>query len=299
MRPRARRPRGASWLLALALVAGAGCAKQPSAAGPGTGAPPPSGGLHAGEVRVTWFGQSYYLFEDAAGHRVAIDPFGDIGLSRPAVEADVVLVTHEHFDHNNVAGVGGSPIVVHGLGADERFGPRLGADQPMASGTTKQAVVLGDILKDGAITVIPGYHDDRRGADRGEDAFFRWTMGGIAICHLGDIGQTALSADQLKAIGTVDVLFIPVGGKFTVNAEQAAALMAQVKPRLTVPMHYRIPHLSVEIDGVDAFLLGRQFWTAPSNSIVLKKDAERGVTVVGESAPPASVPVLVFSSPPN
>jgi len=296
----ARRFRWAYWLLAPILVAGTGCAKQPGAPGTGSSsvAAPPAGGLQPGQVRVTWLGQSCFFFEEAGGRRLLIDPYGDIGFPLPTVEPDVVLVTHEHFDHNNVAGVSGGPIVVHGLGADAHFGPRLGNDPPIAAGAAEKSVVeLSGILAGGSIAVIPGYHDDRQGSERGEDAFFRWQMNGITFCHLGDIGQTAFSQGQRAAMGTVDVLFIPVGGTYTVDAERAALLVAAVKPRFAVPMHYKIPKLKVDLAGVDAFLLGKQFWTAPTNSIVFAKDAQGAVQVVGASAPRTTVPILVFRSP--
>jgi L-ascorbate metabolism protein UlaG (beta-lactamase superfamily) len=188
-------------------------------------------------MRVRWFGQSSFLL---TGERsVFIDPFGDMSLMKsrglefhyPPIEgvsADVLLVTHEHGDHNAVEVIGGSPFVLRG-----RTG-RL--ESPI-----------------GEVVAVASEHDDAAGTARGSNTIFCFALEGHRFSHLGDFGQPALRPEQRGSIGTVDVLFIPVGGGPTIGGAAAANLARSLEPRLVLPMHYRTPAVNF-LDPPDEFL---------------------------------------------
>jgi L-ascorbate metabolism protein UlaG (beta-lactamase superfamily) len=145
----------------------------------------------------------------------------------PGLSADIVTVSHEHYDHNAVKAVRGKPTVIRGAGSHEAAGVR--------------------------VTGIPTYHDRSHGKERGTNTVFIIEMEGIRIVHLGDLGHV-LSFEQVEGIGAVDVLLVPVGGRFTIDAEEAAATVSQLRPRITIPMHFQTPHLSFELAPVEGFL---------------------------------------------
>ena len=174
-------------------------------------------------MRVRWFGQSAFLL--SGSKRVVIDPFGEMtarlaarGMTfrHPAVAgvaADLVLVTHEHSDHNGLDGVEGSPTVIRST-----------------AGTIDSPV--------GEIVAIASEHDERAGVQRGPNTIFRFTLDGLTVCHLGDLGQRSLRPEQQAEIGPVDLLFVPVGGGPTIGAAEAAAVVRALRPGVVVPMHY-------------------------------------------------------------
>lgn len=173
-------------------------------------------------ITIRYFGQSFFLIT-AGALRIAIDPFGDVGYPFPSVEADVVLVTHEHRDHNNVGLVGGAPKILRGLTEGGRDWAKV---YERISGTL--------------FYTVPSFHDDQFGAARGLNAIFVMETGGLRIAHLGDHGMPFLSDGILRAIGRVDILMIPVGGApFTIGAREATHIVGQIQPRLVIPMHYR------------------------------------------------------------
>ncbi len=173
-------------------------------------------------VSLRYYGHSFFLLT-TGGLRIAIDPYGEIGYPLPTVEGDVVLVTHEHRDHNNVGLVGGARRVLRGLTEGGRDWAKI---YERIEGTLLYAV--------------PSFHDDQSGTARGLNSIFVIETGGLRIAHLGDLGQPRLSDGVLRAIGRVDVLMIPVGGApFTIGAREATEIAAQIRPRLVVPMHYR------------------------------------------------------------
>ena len=143
-------------------------------------------------------------------------------------EADLLLVTHEHGDHNGVEVVGGSPQTLRST-----------------AGTLDSPV--------GEVVAVASEHDDVAGTKRGPNTIFRFTLDGLRVCHFGDFGQSALRPEQQQAIGEVDVLFLPVGGGPTVGGESAAAIVRALRPRLVVPMHYRTDAVNF-LDPPDAFL---------------------------------------------
>jgi L-ascorbate metabolism protein UlaG (beta-lactamase superfamily) len=191
-------------------------------------------------VRVQWFGQSAFVLS-GAGSTVAIDPFGDMSALRgrgiqfdyppvTGVEAQLVLVTHEHADHNGVEAIGGDPAVLRSTAGS--------LDSPI-----------------GTVTAIASEHDERAGTERGPNTIFSFELDGLRVCHFGDFGQSSLREEQAEAIGEVDLLFIPVGGGPTIGAGQAREIVGRVRPRWAVPMHYRTPRIGF-LESADAFLAG-------------------------------------------
>ena len=189
-------------------------------------------------MRIRWFGQSAFLLAGGE-HRVFIDPFGDVSIlaqrgmrfDYPPIEditADLVLVTHEHFDHNAADVVGGSPHVIRSTAG--RF------DSP-----------VGEVL------AVASEHDDVAGTARGPNTIFCIAIDGLRACHLGDFGQPAVRPEQREAIGVVDVLLCPIGGGPTIGGARAAALVRSLAPRLVVPMHYRTTAVDW-LDPPDEFL---------------------------------------------
>jgi L-ascorbate metabolism protein UlaG (beta-lactamase superfamily) len=188
-------------------------------------------------MQVEWYGQSAFRLTDGAT-TVFIDPFDDLGpvsarglrWEYPAiagVEADLVLVTHEHFDHNGVGAIGGDPAILRSTAG------RL--ESP-----------IGEVL------AVAAEHDAAAGTERGPNTLFAFTFGGRRIAHLGDLGQAALRDEQAQALGPVDLLFVPVGGGPTIGAEQATEIAARLTARVVVPMHYRTERIDF-LEPVDAF----------------------------------------------
>jgi L-ascorbate metabolism protein UlaG (beta-lactamase superfamily) len=170
------------------------------------------------------------------------------------LKADIVTISHEHPDHNNVAFVTGKPRVIRGLTADKKGWTRV-----------------DEKLKDVSIRSVGVYHDDQRGAARGLDTVFIFEVGGVRIAHLGDLGHV-LNDDQLAAIGAVDVLLVPVGGKFTIDGLEATRVIEQLRPRITViPMHYKTNAVTIkELAPLGEFLDGkRNVRHETSNTIAL------------------------------
>jgi L-ascorbate metabolism protein UlaG (beta-lactamase superfamily) len=188
-------------------------------------------------MRIRWFGQSAFLL--SGERRVMIDPFGSSDqLSRrglrfyyppiQGVEADLVLVTHEHLDHNAVEAVGGSPQVIRST-----------------AGTLESPL--------GEIVAVASEHDDVAGTGRGPNTIFVFSLDGLRICHMGDFGQRSLRREQRRAIGDIDVLLLPVGGGPTIGGERAADVAGELGPRLIVPMHFRTPAVDF-LEPPDDFL---------------------------------------------
>ena len=197
---------------------------------------------------ITWYGQS--CFKIQSGDLVlAIDPFDkDIGLTPPRFKADIVAVTHEHRDHNNVESIPEGSFVIRGPGEYES--------------------------KEVAITGIPTFHDTKEGRERGRNTIYLIGMEDMRLAHLGDFGEEKIRPETLDALGEVDILFVPVGGTYTIDAETAAEVVSAIEPRLVIPMHYAIPGLKVKLDGVETFLkeMGAKNTSAEERLTLKKKD---------------------------
>jgi L-ascorbate metabolism protein UlaG (beta-lactamase superfamily) len=189
-------------------------------------------------MRVEWHGQAAFTLSGKEG-TVVIDPFGDVSSLRergiqwdyPPIEApaaDLVLVTHEHRDHNGVEVVDGEPVVLRALAG-------------------KHESPIGDVVG------VASEHDEAAGSERGPNTIFVFDLGGVRVAHFGDFGQAQLRPEQREAIGTVDLLFLPVGGGPTIGGELAAAIAQELHPRWVVPMHYRTERIGF-LDTEDEFV---------------------------------------------
>jgi L-ascorbate metabolism protein UlaG (beta-lactamase superfamily) len=187
-------------------------------------------------MELQWYGQSAFRLSD--GERtVFIDPFDDMSpvaargmqWDYPPIEgvaADLLLVTHEHFDHNGVGAIGGDPMILRRAGTHE---------SPV-----------------GTVVGIASEHDDAAGTQRGPNTLFVLELGGMRVAHLGDLGQAALRDAQLVALGAVELLMVPVGAGPTIGPDEAMAIVEAVGARLVVPMHYRTERIDF-LEPVDAF----------------------------------------------
>jgi len=189
-------------------------------------------------MRVEWYGQSAFHLSDG-DTSVAIDPFGDLSalagrgmqFDYPPIEgvqAQLLLVTHEHADHNGVEAIGGDPAILRST-----------------AGTLESPI--------GEVVAIASEHDEQAGTARGPNTIFVFELGGVRVAHLGDFGQSELREEQAAAIGRVDLLIIPVGGGPTIGAAQAAEIVERLSPRWVVPMHYRTPRIGF-LETADDFL---------------------------------------------
>jgi L-ascorbate metabolism protein UlaG (beta-lactamase superfamily) len=188
-------------------------------------------------MRIDWYGQS--AFKLVADQTLFIDPFGDmsgaaahgITWEYPVIEgidADLLLVTHEHADHNAVEAISGDPALIRS-----------------AAGTHETPI--------GTVVGIASEHDDVAGTERGANVIYVFEFGGARVAHFGDFGQSALREEQRAAIGEVDLLIVPVGGMATIDAAGAAELVTALEPKWIVPMHYRTPRINF-LETADPFL---------------------------------------------
>lgn len=185
------------------------------------------------------------------------DPFNkEIGLTPPRSQANVVTVSHNHYDHNNREALSGDPLVIDGPGEYE--------------------------IKGVEIKGIFSFHDDKEGKERGVNTIYTITIEGIKICHLGDLGQAKLTAEQLGKIDGADILMVPVGGVYTIDEETVADVINQIEPSIVIPMHYKIPGLAEKIGGVDVFLkeMGIAKKDAVDKLTLKKKDLQENMEVV-------------------
>jgi len=185
-------------------------------------------------MKVKWLGHSCFLITSEAGLRIITDPYatgGGITYSPVNEAANIVTVSHNHRDHNNIAAVPGKPEVITGSGTK----------------TVKGIQFQG----------VASHHDESKGKERGTNTIFCFTVDGIRLCHLGDLGHE-LSREEIAQIGNVDVLLIPIGGFFTIDARVASKIADDLKPKVILPMHYKTPQCDFPITSVEDFLAGRK-----------------------------------------
>ncbi|MDA3802548.1 MAG: MBL fold metallo-hydrolase [Patescibacteria group bacterium] len=194
---------------------------------------------------ITWQGHSCFKIQDKVGTdgiTLTTDPFDkEIGLKSPNFESDIVTVSHDHHDHNNVSSLRGDAFVIDSPGEYDY----------------KEVLVQG----------IDSYHDNKEGEERGKNTIYRIEMDDLSICHLGDLGHS-LSDEQLSKLSGVDILFVPVGGKYTLDAKKAVEVVSQIEPRIVIPMHYKVDELKMDIDPVDSFV--KELGIKPTNEEKLK-----------------------------
>lgn len=184
-------------------------------------------------MNIVWQGQACFqitaLPKKNSQINIVIDPFSeDIGLRVPKLEADVLLISHNHTDHNNIKAVAKNPFLINGPGEYE----------------------IKNIFFQG----IPAFHDNFQGRERGKVTIYTIEAEKMRLCHLGDLGQKELTVEQLEKIGNIDILMIPIGGIYTISSKEAPKIISQIEPKIVIPIHYQIPRLKIRLEGLDKFL---------------------------------------------
>ncbi len=212
---------------------------------------------------IYWYGQACFKLKGKTAS-VIIDPYNPefTGLKLPKeLQGDVVLVSHEHQDHNNWEAVTSSS-----------------GKKPMKFNDPGEYEVGGVV-----ISGISSFHDDTQGSERGKNIIFHMMFDGLDIVHLGDLGQAKLTEEQIAQIGEVDILLVPVGGIYTIDAKVASNIVSQLEPKIIIPMHYKMEGLKFELAGVEGFLkeMGAEAVTVqPKLSIIKDKLPEEPQVVV-------------------
>ncbi len=184
-------------------------------------------------MKVKWLGHASFMITSDAGIKIITDPYvtsENINYGEIKESADIVAVSHDHFDHNNVAAVGGNPAVVKEVAPVELKGIKFNG--------------------------IPTYHDSAGGKERGNNIIFCFEVDGMRVCHLGDLGHQ-LGDKEVAELGKVDILLTPVGGRFTIDANVATEVCGKLAPKVIIPMHYKNDRCVFPIAGVDEFLQGK------------------------------------------
>ncbi|HCW03067.1 MAG TPA: MBL fold metallo-hydrolase [Clostridium sp.] len=180
-------------------------------------------------MKITWFGHSCFLLQDSGGPKLLTDPFDKtLGYALPNESVDVVTISHNHFDHNNSHNLPGIPTIVDTVGNHQ----------------------VGNIKIKG----LHSFHDREYGAKRGANIIFVIEMNGFTICHLGDLGHL-LDERTLNDIGAVDILMIPIGGNYTIDAEEASMVAKTIKSHIVFPMHYKTPLTLIPLEGAENFII--------------------------------------------
>lgn len=178
---------------------------------------------------IQWFGHSYFRV-DTKNKIIAIDPYSEssTGLKPSRFKADLLLITHQHEDHNNKSVIMGDPLVLEGPGEIE----------------------TGGIFIEG----IHSFHDKKQGKTRDSNTIYLIKSEGVTFCHLGDLGEKDLKEEALEKVANVDILLVPIGGNYTIDYEEAVSLINQIEPKIIIPMHYALPQLKIKLDPLDKFI---------------------------------------------
>ena len=178
-------------------------------------------------MKIRWLGHASFIIE-SEGIKLLTDPFNEkIGYKICDEKVDIVTVSHEHWDHNAVKALTGTPRIIRNTGIFEVLGYKIQG--------------------------INSYHDNKQGQLRGSNTIYKIMVEGLNILHLGDLGHV-LTDSQVKEIGKVDILLVPVGGCYTLDADDAFIVVKQLQPGIVIPMHFRTPHVTVqELAPVEAF----------------------------------------------
>jgi L-ascorbate metabolism protein UlaG (beta-lactamase superfamily) len=201
-------------------------------------------------MHIIWQGQSCFqlIATRQKGEQVTIiiDPFDEeTGLKVPSLNGDILLITHDHHDHNNKKIIKGTPFIIEGPGEYE----------------SKEVYIQG----------VSSFHSEDK---KEQNTIYIIEAEGLKICHLGDLGQKELTPEQLEKIGDVDILMVPVGGVHTIDSKIATKIISQIEPHIAIPMHYALPKLKVKLDGVEIFLkeMGKKSVEPQPKLLIKKKD---------------------------
>lgn len=179
-------------------------------------------------MNIKWYGHSCFLLTSESGVSILTDPPApETGYNVKGVKCDAVTVSHNHFDHCYLAAAEGEPVVITDEGEHDVNGVH----------------VIG----------FPSFHDKERGAKRGMNMMYLFEMDGIRILHAGDVGDQ-LTREEIANIGVVDVLLVPIGGKYTLDSVEAREFANSLKPSVVIPMHYKTSLCSIDIDDCQNFV---------------------------------------------
>jgi L-ascorbate metabolism protein UlaG (beta-lactamase superfamily) len=201
-------------------------------------------------MKVKWLGHASFLISSDSGLKIITDPYPQgSGLSYATVNepVDIATVSHDHFDHNSVSSVPGKPEVITGSGTKNVKGIQFRG--------------------------IATHHDESQGKERGTNTIFCFSVDGIKLCHLGDLGHR-LSKEQIAEVGDVDILFIPIGGVFTIDANMAGPVIDDLKPRVAIPMHCKTPKCNWPLNTIEDFIAGKTNVKNPNSSEMVFKAGE-------------------------
>lgn len=199
---------------------------------------------------VKYIGHSCFLIKSSTGVSVLTDPYksgaygGALAYTPIADSADIATLSHEHEDHADLGGLPNQPLIVR---AECRA---LGVD----------------------FDRVETYHDQSQGKERGENRVFLFTIDNIRVCHLGDLGHV-LTPEQVEKIDKVDILLVPVGGRFTIDPREATQVVEQIDPKIAVPMHFKTDKCAFPIESAETFLRGQNHVKrSPTSEVVLNKE---------------------------
>ncbi len=184
-------------------------------------------------MKIEWLGHAAFKITSEEGVRILTDPYesggysGAIGYSPIEESFDIVTISHAHSDHSYTKNLPGEPTILKGASQKK--------------------------LRDVTISSLESYHDPVEGRARGGNSIFILEVSGVKIVHLGDLGHS-LDINTASKLSPVDILLLPVGGTFTIDAKTAASIIDRLKPGVTIPMHYKTPKLKFNIDGIEPFL---------------------------------------------
>jgi len=214
-------------------------------------------------MHITYLGHSCFKIQDKMGPEgvtVVTDPFDKAtGFKVPNFEADIVTISHNHHDHNNINAIRANPFIIDTAGEYD----------------VKGVMIEG----------VESWHDKKEGKERGKNIIYRINIEDMNLVHLGDLGHT-LNDKQLEKVAGADILFIPVGGKYTIDAKQAVEIISQIEPRIVIPMHYRTKESKInDIDGVDKFV----------KEVGLKPTQEEKLKISKKDLPTEEMELVIFS----
>lgn len=210
-------------------------------------------------MTITWYGHSCFRLESKDA-LLLTDPFSpEIGLRPPKIKDNIILISHQHYDHNNIEGLPQDTFLIKGPGEYE---------------------VKGVFVKG-----IQSFHDKSQGSERGLNTIYVIKMEDIVLAHLGDFGEGRFSEEQIEKIGDVDVLMIPIGGTYTINYKEAVEAISQIEPKIVIPMHYKVQGLKLDIDGPEKFL--KEMSLAPEK-------AEKSYKIQKKNLPAEEMKLVLF-----
>ncbi len=180
-------------------------------------------------MKIQWLGHSAFRLTESTGASVITDPFDPaaVGYGMAYLPCDAITSSHGHSDHNNFKGVKGNPVIINQTGTFDVHGIKIHS--------------------------VQCYHDSAEGALRGKNIMYQFRLDGVTVCHMGDVGEEC-TPELIEQLIPVNVLLIPVGGNYTIDAEQAKEYVDRIMPDVVIPMHYKTKHTDYDIDKVESFL---------------------------------------------